>query len=73
MDELTPLKSRSIRSRAVNPLAVLDVDELKQVPRLASNISFSLQERKKALSQEGVGPAAHLCRGGEADFVIFYM
>ena len=66
MDELTPLKSKIAQSSELqmNPAVALAANRLKRGP-IASKISFSLKERQRALSQVGVGQAAHLCRDGE--------
>lgn len=73
MDELTPLKpiiaQSTKNSERLNPTVTLAVNRFKRGPT-ASRISFSLKERQRALSQVGVGQAAHLCRDGEFAYIV---
>lgn len=48
----------------MNSAALLAANKFKR-GIITSKISFSLRERQRALSEPGVGQAAHLCRDGE--------
>ncbi|KAL3780686.1 hypothetical protein ACHAWO_009393 [Cyclotella atomus] len=61
MNESTPLTSKPACNSELNPAAVLAANRFRRGP-IVSKISFSLRERQRALSERGVGQAAHLCR-----------
>lgn len=65
MDESTPLTS----NLSLSTLAVTKLNKGVLSFR-SSNQSFSLRERQRALSEAGVGQAAHLCRDGETTNVL---
>jgi hypothetical protein len=64
MNESTPLTSKPACNSELNPAAVLAANRFRRGP-IVSKISFSLRERQRALSERGVGQAAHLCRDGK--------